>query len=185
MKKEALVLILSAGIFAINTAQADTNSLTAGYSQGKMNAGGNIRGVNVKYHYQGDFPVGVITSLTYMYDNGRSSGTDEDTGEIYHDKSNVKYGSLMVGPTYQVTDSFSLYALVGAAMLKARDKENGTWEDGSPYTVSTSANEKALAWGAGVQMNPTKNFVIDVGYEGSRELLTQINGFNIGVGYRF
>ncbi|ECD4706482.1 hypothetical protein E1C95_16990, partial [Salmonella enterica subsp. enterica serovar Bonariensis] len=37
----------------------------------------------------------------------------------------------------------------------------------------------------GVQMNPTKNFVIDVGYEGSRELLTQINGFNIGVGYRF
>ncbi|EHK2051757.1 hypothetical protein KCD74_000994, partial [Salmonella enterica subsp. enterica serovar Richmond] len=52
MKKEALVLILSAGIFAINTAQADTNSLTAGYSQGKMKDGGNIRGVNVKYHYQ-------------------------------------------------------------------------------------------------------------------------------------
>lgn len=55
MKKEALVLILSAGIFAINTAQADTNSLTAGYSQGKMKDGGNIRGVNVKYHYQGGF----------------------------------------------------------------------------------------------------------------------------------
>ncbi len=41
-----------------------------------------------------------------MYDNDRSSGTDEDTGETYHDKSNVKYGSLMVGPTYQVNDSF-------------------------------------------------------------------------------
>ncbi|EAO1989505.1 hypothetical protein E0G79_06620 [Salmonella enterica] len=185
MKKEILVFIISACVFSINTAQADTNSLTAGYSQGKMKDGGNIRGVNVKYHYQGDFPVGIITSLTYMYGNDRSSGSDEDTGGTYNDKSNVKYGSLMVGPTYQVTDSFSLYALVGAAMIKAKDKEKGIWEDGSPYTNSASVNEKALAWGAGVQINPTKNFVIDVGYEGSRELLTQINGFNVGVGYRF
>ncbi len=40
---------------------------------------------------------------------------------------------------------------------KARD-ENGTREDGSPYTNSASINEKALAWGVGAQMNPTKEF---------------------------
>jgi putative virulence related protein PagC len=44
-------------------------------------------------------------------------------------------------------------------------------------------------YGAGVQINPLPNFVIDVGYEGSKlngnfnDL--SVNGFNIGVGYRF
>ncbi|HCC0886762.1 TPA: Ail/Lom family outer membrane beta-barrel protein [Salmonella enterica] len=184
MKKETLALILSAGIFAINTAQADTHSFTVGYAQSKIHGDGNIRGVNAKYHYQGESPVGIITSLSYMYGNSKASGFDEDMGSDYHVKSNVKYGSLMAGPTYQVTDAFSVYGLVGVGMLKARVKENGTWV-GGPYSDTSLATDKGLAWGAGVQMNPVKDVAVNVGYEGNRGILTQMNGFNIGVGYCF
>ncbi|MDI8083656.1 hypothetical protein MJN69_27255, partial [Salmonella enterica subsp. enterica serovar Kentucky] len=37
----------------------------------------------------------------------------------YHDKFEVKYGSLMVGPAYRLSDNFSLYALAGVGTVKA------------------------------------------------------------------
>jgi putative virulence related protein PagC len=44
-------------------------------------------------------------------------------------------------------------------------------------------------YGAGVQINPWNNLTIDVGYEGSRVkdggTDYAVNGFNVGVGYRF
>lgn len=47
----------------------------------------------------------------------------------------------------------------------------------------------SLVYGAGVQINPLDNFVIDVGYKGSKlddgGKDHTVNGFNIGVGYRF
>ncbi|EAR4893846.1 virulence membrane protein PagC, partial [Salmonella enterica] len=105
-------------------------------------------------------------------------------GIHYHDKFEVKYGSLMVGPAYRLSDNFSLYALAGVGTVKATFKEHST-QDGDSFSNKISSRKTGFAWGAGVQMNPLENIVVDVGYEGSNISSTKINGFNVGVGYRF
>ncbi|WP_435526336.1 Ail/Lom family outer membrane beta-barrel protein [Escherichia coli] len=51
-----------------------------------------------------------------------------------------------------------------------------------------SKKSTSFAYAAGVMINPTSNITINVGYEGTRAKLGDnysMNGFNIGVGYRF
>ncbi len=52
----------------------------------------------------------------------QASGSVEPEGIHYHDKFEVKYGSLMVG-AYRLSDNFSLYALAGVGTVKATFKE--------------------------------------------------------------
>jgi putative virulence related protein PagC len=61
---------------------------------------------------------------------------------------------------------------------------------GDGFTQKESRSEKStsFAYGAGVQFNPTPELAINVGYEGTNADLDgnyAINGFNVGVGYRF
>ncbi|OVB44315.1 Ail/Lom family outer membrane beta-barrel protein, partial [Escherichia coli] len=50
--------------------------------------------------------------------------------------------------------------------------------DGRPSNTS-------LAWGAGVQFNPTESVAIDIAYEGSGSGDWRTDGFIVGVGYKF
>ncbi|EQC2933896.1 Ail/Lom family outer membrane beta-barrel protein [Salmonella bongori] len=185
MKKFIIsTLVVSAGVLAANVAQADTNSLSVGYAQSKVQDFKNIRGVNLKYRYETDSPVSFITSLSYLSGDRQNSDSVEPEGIYYHDKFDVKYGSLMVGPAYRLSDNFSLYALAGVGTMKATFKEQST-QDGMSASYKMSSRKTGFAWGAGIQMNPLENIVIDVGYEGSTIYSTKINGFNVGVGYRF
>lgn len=177
-------LVISLSVLTVNAAQADTNSLSVGYAQSKVQDFKNIRGVNVKYRYEDDSPVSFITSLSYLYGDSQGSGSVEPEGIYYHDKFEVKYGSLLVGPAYRLTDNFSLYALAGVGTMKATFKEHST-QDGDTASNKLSSRKTGFAWGAGIQMNPQENMIIDVGYEGSNISSTKINGFNVGVGYRF
>lgn len=43
----------------------------------------------------------------------------------------------------------------------------------------------SLAWGAGVQFNPTESVAIDIAYEGSGSGDWRTDGFIMGVGYKF
>ena len=43
----------------------------------------------------------------------------------------------------------------------------------------------SLAWGAGVQFNPTESVAVDVAYEGSGSGDWRTNSFIVGVGYKF
>lgn len=137
----------------------------------------------MKYRYEDDSPVSFISSLSYLYGDRQASGSVEPEGIHYHDKFEVKYGSLMVGPAYRLSDNFSLYALAGVGTVKATFKEHST-QDGDSFSNKISQG-KRICLGAGVQMNPLENIVVDVGYEGSNISSTKINGFNVGVGYRF
>ncbi|EAQ0604495.1 virulence membrane protein PagC, partial [Salmonella enterica] len=121
---------------------------------------------------------------SYLYGDSQASGSIEPEGIHYHDKFEVKYGSFMVGPAYRLSDNFSLYALAGVGTVKATFKEHST-QDGDSFSNKISSRKTGFAWGAGVQMNPLENIVVDVGYEGSNISSTKINGFNVGVGYRF
>ena len=53
---------------------------------------------------------------------------------------------------------------------------------------SESYKSTSFAYGAGIIINPLENLTVNVGYEGTTADLDDnysINGFNIGVGYRF
>ncbi|WP_096942583.1 Ail/Lom family outer membrane beta-barrel protein, partial [Escherichia coli] len=43
----------------------------------------------------------------------------------------------------------------------------------------------SLAWGAGVQFNPTESVSIDLAYEGSGSGDWRSDAFIVGIGYRF
>ena len=51
------------------------------------------------------------------------------------------------------------------------------------YTLFRDAYH--LAWGAGVQFNPTESVAVDVAYEGSGSGDWRTNSFIVGVGYKF
>ncbi|ENN8379042.1 Ail/Lom family outer membrane beta-barrel protein [Providencia rettgeri] len=51
-----------------------------------------------------------------------------------------------------------------------------------------SKNSTNFAYGAGVIINPMENIAVNIGYEGTQADMDghkSMNGFNIGVGYRF
>lgn len=75
----------------------------------------------------------------------------------------------------------------GVAHVKGED--NYTWVNyGDGYTGTEAAKVTGFAWGAGIIVNPMANLSLTVGYEGTNvdlEGSRNLNGFNIGTGYRF
>ena len=60
---------------------------------------------------------------------------------------------------------------------------------GKTHDVLTGSDDgrhsnTSLAWGAGVQFNPTESVAIDIAYEGSGSGDWRTDGFIVGVGYR-
>ncbi|MEE4408518.1 MULTISPECIES: Ail/Lom family outer membrane beta-barrel protein [unclassified Serratia (in: enterobacteria)] len=185
----ASMVISTLGLSA--AAHAGQSTLTAGYAQSKVQDFKNINGVNLKYRYEWDSPISVISSFTYM------SGDQSESYYVYRDRidnhAEVKYYSLSVGPAYRINPYISVYGLLGLNYNKVDYKSSwhnyayNTYE----YMGEESGNQKktSLMYGVGFQVNPIENLAIDVGYEGSRldadGRNLSINGFNIGVGYRF
>ncbi|MEI2264963.1 Ail/Lom family outer membrane beta-barrel protein [Erwinia sp. CGal63] len=185
LKITAMALLCS-GLFVSAGALADNHTLSVGYAQSKVEDFKNIRGVNVQYRYEWDSPVSVIGSFTYMKGDDSYSEQVEEFGEIdgYKGKTDVKYYSLMAGPAYRINDYVSLYALAGMAHTKVDDKTTYLPD----YTEEYSDSKTSFAWGAGVAINPTDYLSVNIGYEGTRVKYNEnvaVNGFNIGLGYRF
>ncbi|WP_380181004.1 Ail/Lom family outer membrane beta-barrel protein [Kalamiella sp. sgz302252] len=178
--------LLCSGLFASTGVLADNHTVSVGYAQSKVEDFKNIRGVNVQYRYEWDSPVSVIGSFSYMKGDDSYSEQVEAFDDVigYKGKTEVKYYSLMAGPAYRINDYFSLYALAGMAHTKVEDKTTYL----SYYTEEYSASKTSFAWGAGIAINPTDSLAINIGYEGTRVSFNDdvaINGFNIGLGYRF
>ncbi len=71
-----------------------------------------------------------------------------------------------------------------------RDYLRVTDNKGKTHDVLTGSDDghhsnTSLAWGAGVQFNPTESVAIDVAYEGSGSGDWRTDGFIVGVGYKF
>lgn len=186
MKKLSLAVLVISGLTS-GMAFADNQSVSIGYAQSDVQDFKNIRGVNLQYHYEFDSPFSVVGSFTYM------SGSEDRHYYVDSDAVNtnidVKYYSLLVGPAYRINDYVSLYALGGAARTKA-DADVKWLNAGSNDIMRASESYKStsFAYGAGVIINPIENLTVNVGYEGTTADLDDnysINGFNIGIGYRF
>lgn len=178
--------LLCSGLFASNSALADSHTVSVGYAQSKIKDFKNIRGINLQYRYEWDSPVSVIGSFSYMkgdHDYSYRTGFDGDISG-FDGHENVKYYSLLAGPAYRINDYVSLYALVGATQIKVDGKTTYSTQ----YSETFSSNATSFAYGAGFVVNPTENLSVNIGYEGTNakfERSIAINGFNLGFGYRF
>ncbi|MDK9358015.1 Ail/Lom family outer membrane beta-barrel protein [Lelliottia sp. V106_10] len=192
MKHTVLTAVLLSALSTSAAVQAE-NSITAGYAQSHVEGFGTTNGMNLKYRYEWNSPLSVITSFTFM--------TDSESSSYYVDRDKidrhvkVKYYSLAAGPAWRFNEIVSVYALLGASYNKVDYNYNWKNYQGPGEYVdmgnigSGSHDSTSLVYGAGVQISPLDNFVIDVGYEGSKlddgANDHAVNGFNIGIGYRF
>ncbi|OUJ59858.1 hypothetical protein BZK35_25340 [Escherichia coli] len=97
-------------------------------------------------------------SAGYLHARTNVPGSDDLNG------INVKY-------RYEFTDTLGLVTSFSYAGDKNRQLTH--------YSDTTS-----LAWGAGVQFNPTESVAIDIAYEGSGSGDWRTDGFIVGVGYK-
>lgn len=186
MKKIALAVLLATGMTS-GAVLADNHTFSAGYAQSEVKGFKDLKGVNLQYRYEFDSPFSVVGSFSWMKSD--EDYTDRLSQDEISSTVEIKYYSLLVGPAYRLNDYVSLYALGGVAHVKGED--NYTWVNyGDGYTETDTATAKGtgFAWGAGIIVNPMENLSLTAGYEGTNvdlEGSRNINGFNIGVGYRF
>lgn len=180
MNKKLVMIASVCSLFASSAVLADNHSFSVGYAQSMVKNFEHIKGVNAQYRYEWDSPLSLLTSMTYM--SGSDSFQNEDL--MMKGKADVKYFSLMAGPAYRLNDYVSAYVAGGLSHSKSKYEINMFGESFDETKRTTN-----FAYGAGVIINPTENIVINAGYEGSRTKLSDerlaINGFNVGVGYRF
>ncbi len=172
MKKITLAVLALSSSLGSFTALADNHTISMGYAQASVQNLKNIHGGNLQYRYEWNSPVSGMGSFTFM--KGDKSAPEG--------KAEAKYYSLLAGPAYRINDYISLYGLAGAAYSKGKFIMQ---EDKS----SMSANSTRFAYAAGVVINPTQDLSVNIGYEGTTAKMLgekmNINGFNVGVGYRF
>ncbi|MGC0726518.1 Ail/Lom family outer membrane beta-barrel protein [Escherichia coli] len=93
-----------------------------------------------------------------------------------------------------MNDVFSAYAMAGVAYSRVStfsgDYLRVTDNKGKTHDVLTGSDDArhsntSLAWGAGVQFNPSESVAIDIAYEGSGSGDWRTDGFIVGVGYKF
>ncbi|WP_078342996.1 Ail/Lom family outer membrane beta-barrel protein [Escherichia coli] len=156
-------------------------TLSAGYLHARTNAPGsdNLNGINVKYRYEFTDTLGLVTSFSYAGDKNRQLTRYSDT-RWHEDSVRNRWFSAyaMAGVAYSRVSTFSGdYLRVTDNKGKTHDVLTGS-DDGRHSNTS-------LAWGAGVQFNPTESVAIDIAYEGSGSGDWRTDGFIVGVGYKF
>ncbi|CBJ79635.1 Virulence membrane protein pagC precursor [Xenorhabdus bovienii str. Jollieti] len=193
IKKALLATLAVSGVMYGSLAYADSHTVTVGYAQSKVQNFKDIRGVNLHYRYEWDSPVSIIGSFTHMKGDRDYKFSFKHNGKNYtgEDSLDMKYYSLMAGPAYRINDYLSVYGLLGFAHSKA-DATEGAYHLRNTVEVEASKmNRKStnFAYGAGVEVNPIQSLSLYAGYEGAsvkyNDNREEINGFNLGVGYRF
>ncbi|UWS29998.1 Ail/Lom family outer membrane beta-barrel protein [Erwinia pyrifoliae] len=183
VKVMAVILALSA-LQASLLVHADSHALSIGYAQSRVQDFKNLRGVNLKYRYEPNSLLGVITSFSYMSAGGHEFDSLSWGDTYYDDRIRVKYYSLLIGPSYRINKYVSLYAVSGLGNSKL-DLTQNYRHTHYTYTEHTASNTTSFAYGAGVQINPLENIAIDISYEKSKINAKKINGFSMGIGYHF
>ncbi|EEW1801512.1 Ail/Lom family protein [Escherichia coli] len=153
----------------------------------------NLNGINVKYRYEFTDTLGLVTSFSYANAKDEQKTHYSDT-RWHEDSVRNRWFSMMAGPSVRVNEWFSAYAMAGMAYSRistfSGDYLRVTDNKGKTHDVLTGSDDDrhsntSLAWGAGVQFNPTESVAIDIAYEGSGSGDWRTDGFIVGVGYKF
>ncbi|PHM62119.1 Ail/Lom family outer membrane beta-barrel protein [Xenorhabdus ishibashii] len=186
MKKALLTSAIVAGlsVSSFTASASGKHTISLGYAQSSMDMevmGDTLnlkdlnkdpRGLNLKYRYEINDHWGVIGSTTYTklrikyYPPSLVQSHSED----------ITYKSLMAGPTYRFNEYISAYALIGAANIE---------DHLTAPIIEVSKDRTAVAYGAGLQFNPTSSIAVDVSYEYSTLDQAKAGTWTVGVGYHF
>ena len=192
MKKAIIATAVFLALGVSNIAQADNHTVTLGYAQSTVQNFDDIDGINVKYRYEWDSPLSIISSFTYM--SGNDDASYMVSRDIINTHAEIKYYSLSAGPAYRINEMVSIYGLLGVNLNKVDYSSSWlNYEGFGNYTnmgsISGSERKASLMYGAGLQINAWEGVTVDVGYEGSQLDIDgqnySINGFKVGLGYRF
>ncbi len=113
-----------------------------------------------------------MTSFSYAGDKNRQLTRYSDT-RWHEDSVRNRWFSVMAGPSVRVNEWLSAYAMAGVAYSRVStfsgDYLRVTDNKGKTHDVLTGSDDgrhsnTSLAWGAGVQFNPTESVAIDVAY---------------------
>ncbi|ENE3120169.1 Ail/Lom family outer membrane beta-barrel protein [Escherichia coli] len=183
MRKVCAAILSAAICLSVSGAPAwaseHQSTLSAGYLHASTNVPGSddLNGINVKYRYEFTDTLGLVTSFSYAGDKNRQLTRYSDT-RWHEDSVRNRWFSVMAGMAYSRVSTFSGdYLRVTDNKGKTHDVLTGS-DDGRHSNTS-------LAWGAGVQFNPTESVAIDIAYEGSGSGDWRTDGFIVGVGYKF
>ena len=176
------VLLTSITLVTTNTF-ANNQTVSLGYAQIKIKdsldqGSEDLKGFNLQYRYEWNSPVSLLVSTSYL--TGDDKRIDDDAKG--YQALDIENFSLLAGPAYRFNDFVSAYALGGFARTKIEhtDKRyDGSYYDREDYSKSN------FAYGAGIIVNPTPSLSFNVGYEGTKIASEKLNGFNVGIGYRF
>lgn len=165
--------LLGSIAFSAN-AFAQQHTVSLGYAQTDVEDILDLKGVNVQYRYETSSPVSLLASMSYQ------TGDENWNDQYSRENLDVKHFSLLAGPAYRFNPLVSAYAVVGIAYSTV-DSEYS--EIG--YSENYDFSESNLAYGVGVIVTPTDKLSLNIGYEGTEVESAKLNGFNMGVGYRF
>lgn len=199
----AFLCAMLAGALLPFRAVAGHGAFSAGYTQvhpagvpslsGTGIRTGDLKGINVKYRYEFTDALGLITSFSYANAEDEQKTHYSDT-RWHEDSVRNRWFSVMAGPSVRVNEWFSAYAMAGVAYSRVStfsgDYLRVTDNKGKTHDVLTGSDDDrhsntSLAWGAGVQFNPTESVTIDIAYEGSGSGDWRTDAFIVGIGYRF
>lgn len=103
--------------------------------------------------------------------------------------------AIMDGTVWRMLNGFKLFRekldmAYSRVSTFSGDYLRVTDNKGKTHDVLTGSDDgrhsnTSLAWGAGVQFNPTESVAVDVAYEGSGSGDWRTNSFIVGVGYKF
>ncbi|WP_130651583.1 Ail/Lom family outer membrane beta-barrel protein, partial [Candidatus Williamhamiltonella defendens] len=167
------------------------NSLSVGYAWSslgviskeneyiKTNKDAGPKGINLKYRYEIDNQLGIITSFTYLRKKEDLLVKMEPSDFNY--SLNFNYYSLLIGPTYRFNEWVSGYAALGVVHSKV--KEEGKFKN---IAEKYDNKKNGFAGMIGVQVNPMTNIVIDGSFEYAKSVYgKKAKVWSIGLGYRF
>ncbi|ACQ68632.1 Ail/Lom family outer membrane beta-barrel protein [Candidatus Williamhamiltonella defendens] len=192
MKKTLIYSVLAMGsMVGISSANAELeNSLSVGYAWSslgvideknklKTNKDAGPKGINLKYRYEIDNQLGIITSFTYLRKKDDLLVKIGSTDINY--SLNFNYYSLLIGPTYRFNEWVSGYAALGFVHSKVK-------EAAKFINIDEKADNKknGFAGMIGFQVNPMTNIVIDGSFEYAKSVYgKKAKVWSIGLGYRF
>ncbi|AYB49639.1 peptidase [Candidatus Williamhamiltonella defendens] len=193
MKKTLIYSVLAMGsMVGISSANAELeNSVSVGYAWSslgvvnekndlvKTNKDAGPKGINLKYRYEIDNQLGIITSFTYLRKKEDLSGKIGSSD--INNSLNFNYYSLLIGPTYRFNEWVSGYAALGVVHSKVKETNKFTDID-----QKFDNKKNGFAGMIGVQVNPMPNIVIDGSFEYAKSVYgKKAKVWSIGLGYRF
>ena len=178
MKRAVLATFIVGAFFASGAASAEQlkHTVLGGYAQSNVKADGeNLKddstGFNVKYRYELNENLGVVSSFTYTGASYNYYFGGYKIGNV-----DLDYYSISAGPSYRFNDYVSAYGLLGIAHGRVEANALG---------FSDSESKTSATYGVGLQFNPVPNWAIDTSYEYSKLGDVKVGTWMVGIGYRF